>query len=197
MGLRFRLVLFLLVPMILVVAAYAYVRLQEERGQRRADFDLRVSVASTAIRLAVENALRSGTLSDVERLAKDLVVKQTEIVRIRLLDGNLTPRVDANLLAGDAGVPLGTASPGAGHRPAGRRGARGRRDPASHRASTGAILRERRRSPRGPSRRGQPGGRSPRRELQDGAAAAPSCSHSSGSWPGSPSSDSCFGRSPT
>ena len=91
--------------MILVVAAYAYVRLQQERGQRRADFDLRVSVASTAIRLAVENALRSGTLSDVERLAKDLVVKQTEIVRIRLLDGSLTSRVDANLLPGDAGVP--------------------------------------------------------------------------------------------
>jgi signal transduction histidine kinase len=104
-GLRFRLVLFLLVPMILVVAAYAYVRLQQERGQRRADFDLRVSVASTAIRLAVENALRSGTLSDVERLAKDLVVKQTEIVRIRLLDGSLASRVDANLLPGDAGVP--------------------------------------------------------------------------------------------
>jgi signal transduction histidine kinase len=91
--------------MVLVVAAYAYVRLQQERGQRRADFELRVSVASTAIRLAVENALRSGTLSDVEQLAKDLVVKQTEIVRIRLLDGSLTSRVDANLLPGDAGVP--------------------------------------------------------------------------------------------
>jgi two-component system, NtrC family, sensor histidine kinase HydH len=104
-GLRFRLGLFLLVPMILVVAAYAYLRLQQERGQRRADFDLRVSVASAAIRLAVENALRSGSLSDVERLAKDLVVKQTEIVRIRLLDRSLTSRVDANLLPGDAGVP--------------------------------------------------------------------------------------------
>ena len=106
MGLRFRLVLFLLVPMILVVASSAYFRLQEERAQRRADFDLRVNVVSAAIRLAVENALRSGTLSDVERLAKDLVVKQTEIVRIRLLDRSLTPRVDANLLTGDSGVPL-------------------------------------------------------------------------------------------
>ena len=105
MGLRVRLGLFLLVPMILVVAAYAYVRLQQERGQRRADFDLRVSVTSAAIRLAVENALRSGSLSDVERLAKDLVVKQTEIVRIRLLDRSLASRVDANLLPGDAGVP--------------------------------------------------------------------------------------------
>jgi hypothetical protein len=112
-GLRFRLVLFLLIPMILVVASSAYVRLREERAQRRADFDLRVNVASTAIRLAVENALRSGTLSDVERLAKDLVVKQTEIVRIRLLDRTLTPRVDANLLAGDSarcGTPASRSS---------------------------------------------------------------------------------------
>ena len=42
----------------------------------------------------------------MERLANDLVVKQTEIVRIRFLDRNLAPRVDANLLTGDPGVPL-------------------------------------------------------------------------------------------
>ncbi len=106
MGLRLRLVLLLLVPMVLVVAVFAYVLVQEERGQRRSDFDLRVNVTSAAIRLAVENALRSRTLADVERLANDLVVKQTEIVRIRLLDRNLAPRVDANLLTGDPGVPL-------------------------------------------------------------------------------------------
>ena len=92
--------------MVLVVAVFAYVLVQDERRQRRAEFDLRVSVTSAAIRLAVENALRSGTLADAERLAKDLVVKQTEIVRIRLLDRNLAPRVDANLLTGDPGVPL-------------------------------------------------------------------------------------------
>jgi signal transduction histidine kinase len=92
--------------MILVVAGYAYLRLQEEREQRRAEFDLRVNVTSAAIRLAVEHALRSGSLTDVNRLARDLVVKQTEIVRIRLLDGTLTPRLDSNLLTGDPGVPL-------------------------------------------------------------------------------------------
>ena len=92
--------------MILVVAVFAYVLVQEERGQRRSEFDLRVNVTSAAIRLAVENALRSGTLTDVERLANDLVIKQTEIVRIRLLDRNLAPLVDANLLAGDPGVSL-------------------------------------------------------------------------------------------
>ena len=106
MGLRLRLVLLLLVPMILVVAVFAYVLVRDEREQRRAEFDLRVNVTSAAIRLAVENALRAGTLADVKRLADDLVVKQTEIVRIRLLDRNLAPQVDANLLAGDPGVSL-------------------------------------------------------------------------------------------
>jgi two-component system, NtrC family, sensor histidine kinase HydH len=92
--------------MILAVAGYAYVRLQEEREQRRTEFDLRVGVTSTAIRLAVEHGLRTGTLADVQRLAADLVVKQTEIVRIRLLDEKLTTRLDSNLLTGDPGLPL-------------------------------------------------------------------------------------------
>jgi signal transduction histidine kinase len=91
--------------MILVVAGYAYVRLQEERDQRRADFDQRVLVTSTAIRLAVEHGLRTDTLADVKRLAGDLVVKQTEIVRIRLLDAKLATRLDSSLLVGEAGVP--------------------------------------------------------------------------------------------
>jgi signal transduction histidine kinase len=105
-GLRFRLVLLLLMPMLLVVAGYAYVRLQEEREQRRTEFDHRVRVTGTAIRLAVENGLRTGTLADVRRLAGDLVVKQTEIVRIRLLDAQLGTRLDSNLLTGDPGVAL-------------------------------------------------------------------------------------------
>jgi two-component system, NtrC family, sensor histidine kinase HydH len=92
--------------MILVVAGYAYVRLQEEREKRQTEFDMRVGVTSTAIRLAVEHGLRTGTLADVQRLAADLVVRQTEIVRIRLIDGKLAARLDSNLITGDPGVPL-------------------------------------------------------------------------------------------
>src|SRR5262245_1008528 len=92
--------------MVLVVAIFAYVLVREERAQRRSEFDLRVSVTSAAIRLAVENALRNGTVADAERLAHDLVVKQTEIVRIRLLDRNLATRLEANLLAADRGMSL-------------------------------------------------------------------------------------------
>ena len=92
--------------MILVVGGYAYVRLQEEREKRQTEFDMRVGVTSTAIRLAVEHGLRTGTLADVQRLAADLVVRQTEIVRIRLIDGKLAARLDSNLIAADPGVPL-------------------------------------------------------------------------------------------
>jgi signal transduction histidine kinase len=92
--------------MILVIAGYAYLRLQEEREQRRTEFDLRVGVTSTAIRLAVEHALRSGTLADVKTLTGDLVVRQSEIVRIRLVDRKLATRLDSNLLTGDPGVPF-------------------------------------------------------------------------------------------
>jgi signal transduction histidine kinase len=105
-GLRFRLVLLLLVPMILVVAGYALIRVSEEREQRRAEFARRVNVTGAAIRLAVVHALRSDSLADVDRLARDLVVKQTEIVRIRLMDVGLAPKVDANLMTGDPGVAV-------------------------------------------------------------------------------------------
>ena len=106
MGLRLRLVLLLLVPMILVVAGYAYIRVAEEREQRRVEFDRRVDVTTRAIRLAVERALRGGTQEDVEHLARDLVLKQTEILRVRLLNAHLATRVDANLLTDDPGVPV-------------------------------------------------------------------------------------------
>ena len=104
MGLRLRLVLLLVIPMILVVAGDAFLRVREEREDLRTEFDLRVSVTSAAIRLAVEHALRSGSVAEVQRLASDLVVKQTEIARIRLLDGNLASVVDSNLLSGGGGV---------------------------------------------------------------------------------------------
>jgi signal transduction histidine kinase len=105
-GLRLRLVLLLLVPMILVVAGYAYLRVTEEREQRRVEFDRRVEVTTRAIRLAVERDLRSGTRADIEQLASDLVLKQTEILRVRLLDRQLATSVDANLLTEDPGVPI-------------------------------------------------------------------------------------------
>ena len=91
--------------MILVVAGYALIRVTEERAQRRDEFDRRVDVTTRAIRLAVERTLHGGTQEDVERLARDLVLKQTEILRVRLLDEHLASRVDASLLTNDPGVP--------------------------------------------------------------------------------------------
>src|SRR5262249_55047075 len=92
--------------MILVVGGYAYIRVAEEREQRRVEFDRRVDVTTRAIRLAVERTIRGGSQEDIEHLARDLVLKQTEILRVRLLDANLATTVDANILAEDPGVPV-------------------------------------------------------------------------------------------
>src|SRR5262249_60234301 len=92
--------------MILVVAGYALIRVKEEREQRRMEFDRRVDVTTRAIRLAVERDLRSGTQADIEQLARDLVLKQTEILRVRLLVRQLGTSVDANLLTADPGMPI-------------------------------------------------------------------------------------------
>ena len=90
-----------------VVAVFAYVLVREQRAQRR-----------SGVRPARERHERGDPARRGERaserdarptsssLAHDLVVKQTEIVRIRLLDRGLAPRVDANLLTGDPGVSL-------------------------------------------------------------------------------------------
>jgi signal transduction histidine kinase len=101
------LVLLLLVPMMLILSVYAYLRIEEQRAERLAEFARRVGVTSTAIRLVVEHVLRTGSRADLERLLADLVTKQTEIVRIRLLDADLRPVADRNLLPRDAGVNLG------------------------------------------------------------------------------------------
>jgi two-component system, NtrC family, sensor kinase len=96
--------LYLLAPTVLVLAGYAYLRVNEGRVAAEAEFARRTAAASTAIRLAIERALRDEAWGEAARLAQDLVTKQTEIVRVRLLDQKLEPLVDRNLLPSDAGA---------------------------------------------------------------------------------------------
>jgi signal transduction histidine kinase len=105
MGLRLRLTLYLLLPTVVVLAAYAYLRVHQDRDAAEAEFARRTAAASTAIRLAIERALRDEAGMEVARLADDLVTKQTEIVRVRLLDQKLGTVVDRNLLPDDPGAP--------------------------------------------------------------------------------------------
>jgi signal transduction histidine kinase len=106
MGLRLRLILSLLAPTILVFVTYAYLRVDQGREAARVEFARRAATTSTAIRLAIERALREGSPDEVARLAQDLVTRQTEIVRVRLVDPSLRPVVDRNLLEADTGAPI-------------------------------------------------------------------------------------------
>jgi hypothetical protein len=158
--------------MVLVVVGFAFFLVREERAQRRAEFDLRVNVTSAAIRLAVENALRTGKLAEVERLAKDLVVKQTEIVRIRLLDRDLATESTRISSAGSLVCRSIVIAPSE------TRASRPCRAPEPrhadpHGSAARAVVRERRRRARGRLRRRAAGSRSARRELQDRAAGHP------------------------
>jgi len=105
MGLRLRLVLLILPPMVLLVGGYAFLRIREDEAELLAEYQRRATVTSKAIQLAVEQALRDGSVADVERLLSNLAVKQTDIVRIRLLDAALQTVLDSNLLSGYEGVP--------------------------------------------------------------------------------------------
>jgi len=88
-----------------MVGAFTFFRIYEERAKLLAEFYRRAVVTSKAIQLAVEQALRDESFSDVEQLFSTLVVKQTDIVRIRLLDASLRPLVDSNLLPAYEGPP--------------------------------------------------------------------------------------------
>ncbi|MGH7322423.1 MAG: ATP-binding protein [Candidatus Rokuibacteriota bacterium] len=105
MGLRLRLVLFILPPMMLLVGGYAFLRVREDEAALHAQYQRRAAVTSKAIQLAVEQGWRDGVLADVERLISSLVARQTDIVRIRLIDPAFRPLLNANLLSGYTGLP--------------------------------------------------------------------------------------------
>jgi signal transduction histidine kinase len=100
------------------MAAYGYVRAVAERADRVAQFARQTELTSKAIRLAVENELRNASLFDTDRLLNELVVTQTELVRVRLVD--LTGRTlsDASVLSPEANIPWEALQPAAeGGRP--------------------------------------------------------------------------------
>jgi len=107
MGLRTRLLAFLLFPTVLTIGEFAVWRIREDQLTERGEFEQRRAVMTRAIQIAVEQALQGGSRAAVEALAKDLVVSQTYIVRIRVIDEKLRVLVDANLIEGYAGLSPG------------------------------------------------------------------------------------------
>ncbi len=90
--------------MMVALAVYGYVRVEEERTERLTEFKRHTAVTSKAIKLAVEHALRVQSMAGAQQLMSELVAQQAELMRIRLFDATLRVVLDANLLAGDMGA---------------------------------------------------------------------------------------------
>lgn len=85
MSLRLRLLLMLLLPMTLVVGAYAVVRVRHEARLLADEEQRHVGVTARAVRIAVESALRTRRGPEVQRLLGELVQDQAQVERIRVL----------------------------------------------------------------------------------------------------------------
>jgi signal transduction histidine kinase len=98
MGLKLRLILILLLPVILLAGVYGYVRSQREQALLLDEQREEMARTGKAVRIAVENALRDRQVADVERLLAELVEAQEAIDRIRLFDLDQKPMLVASQL---------------------------------------------------------------------------------------------------
>jgi signal transduction histidine kinase len=102
MGLKLRLVLVLMIPVVLVAGVYGYIRSEREQAQLLEDQQQDMARMAKAVRIAVENALRDRQITDVKRLLTEMVEYQEAIDRIRLFDLDLGPSlVSSQLTLGD------------------------------------------------------------------------------------------------
>ena len=93
MGLRLRLFLVLILPLILVVAAYGLLRIQQEGAQVRESEARTAATTARAVQIAVEHALRERRSPDLRGLLAELVAGQHQVTGIRVFDLGLVPRV--------------------------------------------------------------------------------------------------------
>jgi len=105
MGLRFRLILILTIPLILVVGVYGLLRIRQEQAELLEEDRRNIALTAKAIQIAVENALRDRQISDIKRLLSEIVEDQEQIDRIRLFDRTLSPTLVSNPLSIGEEVP--------------------------------------------------------------------------------------------
>jgi two-component system NtrC family sensor kinase len=86
MGLKFRLILVLMIPPILVVGVYGLIRVRIGRAELLAETERNVILLAKAIQPTVERGLRDPRASDLHGLLTDFVKDQEQIDRIRILD---------------------------------------------------------------------------------------------------------------
>ncbi len=98
-GLRVRLILVLLIPPILVVGVYGFVRVRMERAELLAEDQRNVVTIATAAQVAVERALRDAQPSELAAVLADVVKDHRQISRLRVFDRELRPTTVSNPLA--------------------------------------------------------------------------------------------------
>src|SRR5687767_14740425 len=105
MGLRLRLILVLMVPLMLVIGVYGYLRVEQEAEALLEDNRRAMGFTAKALQIAVENALRDRQISDATRLLSEIVEYQDEIDRIRIFDRQFKPLAVSNRLSIGDHVP--------------------------------------------------------------------------------------------
>jgi len=105
MGLKLRLILVLMIPLVLVVGVYGLIRVRREQRELLDENQRNVALAAKGIQSAVENALRDWQISDIKRLLAEIVAEQEQIDRIRVFDARLNPTVVSNPLVIGEEIP--------------------------------------------------------------------------------------------
>ena len=89
MGLKLRLFLVLIVPLILVAGVYGVVRVRQQATQLLEAERRGAAAVARAVQIAVENALSDQQVSDIRRLVSEMVGEHEQIDRIRIFDRSL------------------------------------------------------------------------------------------------------------
>lgn len=114
MRLATKLTLLLLLPVAVVMAAFGYIRAQQERERQIAEFRQEVLVLAHAVRRAVEYSLRDRQPQDIRALLSELVREPNPLDRVRVFgprleeiaaaaSGALVPELPRSELEGVAG----------------------------------------------------------------------------------------------
>ncbi|MBI2218675.1 MAG: HAMP domain-containing protein [Candidatus Rokubacteria bacterium] len=105
MGLRLRLILVIMIPLVLVVGVYGVIRLRAEQAQLLVQNQRLMGLTAKAIQITVENALRDRQIGDIRRLLAEIVEGQEQIDRIRLFNHALEATLVSNSLTIGEQIP--------------------------------------------------------------------------------------------
>jgi hypothetical protein len=106
MGLRLRLILVLIIPPVLVVGVYGFIRVRTGRAELLAETENTVQLLAKAIQASVERGLRDPRTSDLDGMLAEIVKDREQIDRIRVFDLGQRLLFASSQLPAPATVPV-------------------------------------------------------------------------------------------